>query len=226
MSPARRTARSSRLLTGGALAVAVLLLCAAPVSAEQPWIEFDVVDMHLGYPGIVSGSALKFAFGLPPPLGFGIGTSVVSLGGVNDAAPNFFGILPLDIYYVPMIHRNAEGKPSPAIYSFVSFNSWLATGGPDGNPGGYVKGGVGIEWEVWKGGSFNYVPTYGGNACVSCATAVIMLMPGTVGFELGFEADKYRVGTPARASFYADLQLSFGWHWRQVGRRSSEGYGE
>jgi hypothetical protein len=209
-------------MAGVAYSAAVFLLCAAPVTAEQPWVEFDVADMHLGYPGIVSGSALKFALGLPPPLGFGIGTSLVNLGGTNDAAPQFLGMFPLDIYYVPVIHRNNEGKPMPAVYSYVSFNSWLASCGPNLEPGAYVKSGVGIEWEFWEGGSFGYFPTYDVSPCASCATAAVMLLPGTIGFELGIVADRCSDGTPLQASVYADLKLSFGWHWRQVGRRNSE----
>jgi hypothetical protein len=195
----------------------------AAVSTQHPWIDFDLMDMRFGYPGIVSGNGLKLCFGLPPPWGFGIGTSVVSIGGVSDASINYLGLLPLDLYYTPMIRWDAQNKPMPAIYGYLSYNSWLASSMSDeGGAGWYVKAGAGIEWEIWKGGQATYVPTYGVSPCVACATYVIMLLPGTVGFELGGETAHWQ-GLAPEGSFYADLKMSFGWHWRKLGAKKQSG---
>jgi hypothetical protein len=180
--------------------------------------------MHLGWPSLVTASGLKFGVGLPPPYGFGVGTELATMVGISGYGPEVFHLLPLNLYYVPFLRRTEQGRPMPAVYSFLTVNLWSAFCGSEGAAGHFFRAGVGIEAELWKGWTeegTTYTPSYSAysSPCAECLTAVLMLLPATLGAEVGWMAAGY--GGVPYSSFYVDFKMSFGWHWRRLGRAGS-----
>lgn len=135
------------------------------------WVYFSLVDVGLGLPPYAQGSLFKVSIGFPPPLGFGIGTSIgegiivnskkySSYYGEWERVWNGIGLLPLYLYYIPYVnwkkceyydweHWKKFFHGFPITYLFYATNHWshwAITPGTNLSSEYYDRLGLGCNW--------------------------------------------------------------------------------
>lgn len=183
-------------------------LCSSAIAGiPYFWLNIDIAVGNFGYPSCFSTHLARLGIGLPPPYGFGVGTEGASVSlfpadmeGIPISASLSF--LPLNIYYTPFIRYNQEGRPTHALYAFISINRWLVSVLPSGpeerSPAHFVKAGLAFD--------FLNLPQH----------------LTILGIHLGYV--EYRPidlqSFKRWSSFYIEISGSFpNWHWVKMGGR-------